>query len=353
MNYNRITDIHLSTFRNNRELKDVQLVGNNIFSVHPETFNQNWELYVIFLHANNLLDIHPSTFRNNSELLQLQMGENKIILINPDTFIHNRELKFLVLRQNNIKEIRNLSFRGLERLVHFDLPNNNIEELNPLVFHQTSKLKRLILAQNKIRSFNFQLYSPMSSNSDRSTPTFQLESLNLSSNHPTTLAVASMKWLNRTTAVTDLTGNPWYCDCSVLLDVWRGLKHKLTLHCASPRVLQGKSWDVMEEFCSQVVKEMNKKSNISSEPVSPRTGGKEESGVNTENEGPSKVTTILIVTGVLLVCAIGGGLILAKVVKRRNREETPEYCDVYAPRASYVSVHSYAEIVQRPSHVTY
>ena len=61
-----------------------------------------------------------------------------------------------------------------------------------------------------------------------------------------------MKWLNQTTAVTDLTGNTWNCDCSVLLEAWRGLKHKLTLHCASPRQLQGKSWDVIEVFCSKV-----------------------------------------------------------------------------------------------------
>jgi len=41
----------------------------------------------------------------------------------------------------------------------------------------------------------------------------------------------------------------------------------------------------------------------------------------------------LIVNGVLLVCAIGGGLIFAKVVKRlRKRPKTPKYCDVYAPR---------------------
>jgi hypothetical protein len=61
--------------------------------------------------------------------------------------------------------------------------------------------------------------------------------------------------------------------------------------------------------------------------------------------GPSVVTTALIVTGVLLVCAIGGGIMLVKVVKRcRNKQKTPEYCDVYAPRASFVSVHSYAEV---------
>jgi hypothetical protein len=70
-------------------------------------------------------------------------------------------------------------------------------------------------------------------------------------------------------------------------------------------------------------------------------------------EGPSIVTTTLIVAGVLLVCGIGGGLILAKLMKRlRKRQKTPEYCDVYAPRSSYVSVHSYAEIVAGPSHVT-
>ena len=113
-----------------------------------------------------------------------------------------------------------------------------------------------------------------------------------------------MKWLNQTTAVTDLTANPWNCDCSVLLEVWRGLKHKLTLHCASPRQLQGKSSEVIDVFCCLV-------------------------------GGPSVVTTTLIVTDFLLVCALAGILILAMVVKRRrNRPKPPEYCDVYAPSPS-------------------
>ena len=50
-------------------------------------------------------------------------------------------------------------------------------------------------------------------------------------------------------------------------------------------------------------------------------------------------------TGALLVCAIGGGIILAIMVKRlRNKLKTPEYCDVYIPRASYVSINSYEEV---------
>jgi len=333
LDYNRITDIHPSTFRKNWRLWSVSLIGNRISSIDTETFDHNLLLVKLDLSNNSISDVHPATFRNNIRLRILDISKNKITLVNPDTFIHNRELRFLYLQGNNITEISNSSFRGLQQLKDFDLSINNIEELNPLVFHNTlnrthdqnhkaSTLKRLNLAQNKIRSFNFELYFPMSSNSDSSNPTFQLEYLNLNSNRLTTLDVASMKWLNHTTTVTDLTGNPWNCDCSALLEVWRGLKHKLTLHCASPEQLQGKSWDVIEVFCSLV-------------------------------GGPSVVTTTLMVTGVLVVCAIGGGLIFAKLVKRRrNKPKTPEYCDVYAPRASYVSIHYYAEVGAGTSNVT-
>ena len=144
-----------------------------------------------------------------------------------------------------------------------------------------SKLKLLKLSQNMTRSFNFELYFPSSSNSDTFNPTIQLQYLNLSTNHLTTLDAASVKWLNHTTAITDLTANPWNCDCSVLFEVWRELKHKQTLHCASPRELQGKSWDELEAFCSHVV--------------------------NTKKGCTSVITTTLIVTVVVLVCAIGGG----------------------------------------------
>jgi hypothetical protein len=64
--------------------------------------------------------------------------------------------------------------------------------------------------------------------------------------------------------------------------------------------------------------------------------------------GHSVLTTALIVTGVLLVGAIVGGLIVAKMLKkRRNIQNSSEYDDVYVPRASYVSAHSYAYVDSR------
>ena len=193
----------------------------------------------------------------------------------------------------------------------------------------------------------------MWSNSITFTPTFELEYLNISSNRLTTLDLPSVKWLNHTTAVTDLTVNPWNCDCSVLLEVWRELKDKLTLHCASPRQLEGKSWDVIEVFCSKRDEDMNYKSNTSFEAVSLITEHEEEGEVSNKAGSPSEITTALIVIGVLLVCALGGILILVNVVKRlRNKPKTPEYWDVYGHRASYVSVQSYAEVGSLPSHVS-
>jgi hypothetical protein len=364
LNDNNITDIDPSTFRRNSQILGLHISGNELTSIKPGTFDHNGNLQWLNLERNRITDIHPSTLRNNSRLRHFDISGNKITLIHPDTFIHNNELTFLYLGNNNISEISNLSFHGLEQLEELDLSNNNIEELNSLVFqntltstdgqnHQVSKLKHLNLGQNKIRSFHFELYFPLSSNSDNSSPAFELEYLNVSSNRLSTLNVTSVKWLKQTTAVVDLTGNEWVCECCGLGEAWQELRHKLTLKCAYPEQLQGKSWDAIEVFCSARPEDMNYKSNTSSEAVSTSTELIEESEVSASGGSSSVITTALIVTGVLLVSAIGVGLILAKVVRRqRNRPQTLEYCDVYRPAASYVSVRSYATVGSKASYVS-
>jgi hypothetical protein len=341
MGRNRLTNIHASTFKHNIMLNYIDIHSNKITSIHPDLFSNNEDVDTIDLHDNRIGDIDSSTFRNNDKLRSLDLARNQITVIHSGTFIHSRELRFLYIQQNKITEIRNSSFPGLEQLQEFDLSTNNIEELNPLVFHNTlnstnrqyhqvSKLKRFNLAQNMIQTFNLDFYFPMSRKPFTFNPTFQLNYLNLSSNRLTTLDVASMKWLNDTTADTDLTGNPWNCDCSVLIEMWRGLKHKLKLQCGAPTELRGMSWDVM--------------ANCLSKPADDKTNGDFE---------PSVLTTTLIVIGVLLVCAIVLGLILAKVVNcRRKRPKTPEYCDVYAPTASDISHCLYEYIDAGPSHIT-
>jgi hypothetical protein len=69
--------------------------------------------------------------------------------------------------------------------------------------------------------------------------------------------------------------------------------------------------------------------------------------------GLSVLASTLILSGVLVVCVIGWGLFLAKEVKsRRNKPKATEYSDVYAPKVPNISLHTYEELVARPSHVT-
>jgi hypothetical protein len=349
LNDNDITDIHPSTFRNNSKLHSLHISGNKLASITPATFDHNWNLLPINLERNSIADIHPSTFRNNSRLRRLDISQNKLISIYPDTFIHNKELTFAYLQGNNISDTHTSSFRALEQLKKLDLSNNNIDQLDPLVFqntltstnrqsHKVSKLKHINLDQNKIRSFNFELYFPINSNSDTSTPTFLLEYLNISSNHLTTLDLTSVKWLKHTTAVTDLTVNPWNFDCSVLLEVWWELKDKRTFHCASPGAMQGKSWNVIEVLCSKPAEDMNYKSNMDSEAVSPKTDNREESELSSKGGGLSVTTTALIVIGLLLVFALCGVLRWARYarnIKISRILEWPCRPSTYIPRQSH------------------
>jgi Leucine-rich repeat (LRR) protein len=337
---NRITELHQSTFQQNVRLYHIDLHGNKLTSLHQDLFRNNLELKSVDLHDNMIGSLHPSTFRNNSKLSSLDLAINQITVIHPDTFIHNQELTFLYIHHNNVTEIGNSSLPGLDQMKELDLSHNNIEQLNPLVFrnklnsanrqnHQAWKLKRFNVARNKIRSFNLELYFPISCNCYSPNPTFQLEYLNVSSNRLTTLDVASMQWLNYSSALIDFSANTWNCDCSVLLEVMRGLKHRLTLQCASPRQLQGMSWDVMEVFCPRVAEDKHNNSG-----------------------GFSVLTTALIVAGVLVVCGIGWILVLVKVAKSRSsRPQTPEYCDVYPRRSTNIPLHLYEAVRAGPSDV--
>jgi hypothetical protein len=245
-------------------------------------------------------------------------------------------LRHLFLSGNNISDFNDSSFYGLEQLEHLDLSNNNIKEFSPLVFQhfmsvryggdRVSKLKYLNLARNKILYFNLEEYLPFDSRGNSSVTTFQLVFLNLSSNRLESLDAASVKWLNQSGTEVDLAGNPWRCECAGLWEAWRELHNKLTLFCASPRRLEGKTWGVIEILCPEMNPEggfcaHNNKTNETSATchcLSTESSGKEQK----ENIGIyiSVAKTLVIINGVILVCSLGGGVfILVRYVKKPTK----------------------------------
>jgi hypothetical protein len=85
-------------------------------------------------------------------------------------------------------------------------------------------------------------------------PKLELLSLNVSSNRLDSLDDASVMWLKDTETFTDLSGNPWKCECTALGEAWRKLRHKPTLNCVSPEDRRGRTWDLIEEhLCPHII----------------------------------------------------------------------------------------------------
>jgi Leucine-rich repeat (LRR) protein len=392
---NAITDIHPSTFRNNSNIEYLDISTNLLHVIHSDTFQYNVNLKFLSLRYNNILDtinngfllgINPtyldlsgngigyldnSVFRKQGQLETLILSGNMLQSLEAGTFSDCTNLRNLFLSANNISEISRSAFYGLEHLENLDLSKNNIEELNPLLFEslsistnrqnsQVSKLKYLNLARNKIRFFNLELYFPSNTNSGTSDPTYELVSLNLSSNCLDTLDAASVRWLKHVATVTDLSGNPWKCECSALGEAWWELRHKLTVKCASPEDRRGRTWDVMEEDLCPNGHIFAKLSGTDS--PNPYTSGISQSSTTeperteefTESDKPttnilfiddrngtsSLMPIILTVIGVLSGCIlIAGGIILVVLVKKlRDSSNAPQNNDIYTPGTSYRQV---------------
>jgi hypothetical protein len=157
--------------------------------------------------------------------------------------------------------------------------------------------------------------------------------------------------LKHTAAVTDLSGNPWKCECSALGEAWRELRHKLTLNCASPEDRRGRTWDVIEgDLCNDTISFVklpdSDKLNVSS-GANPnittwnviRTvcrdrgmqNGSSDANTNiTTDTGPALCTTMFVVNGVLVACTlVGGGFIAVQLMKKlRKRMELSEHNEV-------------------------
>jgi hypothetical protein len=348
MSGTKITSLEPLIFHSNIKLKRLLLGNNNIAYINPSLLLQGINVTYLDISGNRIIAFDTSAFRNQTHLHTLILSDNKLQHLGSRLFTDCCSLRKLCLSGNNISDISDSSFYGLEQLEHLDLSNNNIEKLSPLVFQQmisdghggdcVSKLKHLNLAGNKIRCFNLREYLPLNSDIESECITFKLLFLNLSSNRMESLHSASVKWLDQSAARIDLAGNPWRCECAVLREAWRELHDKLTLFCASPRHLVGKTWDVIEILCPETntdgelcdIDHKAKKS-ATAHSLTTETAGLEQ------NEGNdmyiSLARTLLIVNGVILVCALlGAGFILVRHVKKlKTLSGGSEYSHVHVP----------------------
>jgi len=165
----------------------------------------------------------------------------------------------------------------------------------------------------------------MSGDVDTTTPKFQLEYLDISSNCLHSVDAELATSLQTQTHV-NLTGNPWECECSGL-GARREERRRPTLLCKSAKPVTEDGCKVRGRICPYIRAVTSTERPDSNSTESAACSRREE------DKETSLVTTLFVVNGLLLVSTVaGGGFIVVQLLKKmRKISRVSEYDDTYVP----------------------
>ncbi|CEF63147.1 Leucine-rich repeat and Leucine-rich repeat, typical subtype and Leucine rich repeat 4-containing protein [Strongyloides ratti] len=142
--------LHSPTFKEFRNLEQIDLSHNFLTGLETLTFTENPKLTMLNFNYNNINNIERNSFNELNELKILLLAHNNISLIEKGMFTGIKNLQNLILHNNSINIIQKKSFDSLEKLTKLDLSYNNIEELDIGIFNKQQNLFILDLSNNKL-----------------------------------------------------------------------------------------------------------------------------------------------------------------------------------------------------------
>lgn len=187
--YNSIESIHHGMFDKMTGLTNLNLKGNGIKKIQPDSFLTLKNLRHIDLSLNDLNQISSLLFFKNSELDVIRLNDNPrlsqlptdgfrsyngyftayfldisscaISSLGYKTFSTMPHLATLKLAWNNINNLEPKTFATLTKLNDLDLSNNLIHKLDDLLFINNNDLTKLNLAGNPLNKLSVRLFSQM------------------------------------------------------------------------------------------------------------------------------------------------------------------------------------------------
>lgn len=148
LSYNRLTTIGELPLTN---LKSLNLAGNSLKRVSPETFKTITNLRYLNLSSNPLYGGFPPVFPPN--LITLDISYTGLKILPSILFLNLESLQKVSLVGNYIKEISEGTFQYLYNLSTIDLSYNSIENIEKGAFVSLINLYNLNLRGNKLVSF--------------------------------------------------------------------------------------------------------------------------------------------------------------------------------------------------------
>lgn len=190
---------------------DLNLGQNQIAFIESGAFSGLNMLHKLYLDKNQIRDIAADVFHDLpalDKLTLLDLSGNQLEVIHSGSFSSLTGLRRLYLSSNRIGTVESHAFRGLSRLRELELGGNVIRSVDVNTFAGLSSLVELRLARNFIT-----VIAPTSFRHFAAT----LQTVQLNDNQLETFAPETFNDLINLTSngATDLTGNPWRCDCSL------------------------------------------------------------------------------------------------------------------------------------------
>ncbi|XP_061391871.1 kinesin-related protein 4-like [Musca vetustissima] len=189
LSFNQIHTVHHGMFDKMSSLTNLNLKGNGLTKIQPDSFLTLKNLRHIDLSINELEQVSSMMFYKNSELDVIRLNDNPrlsqlptdgfrsyngyftvyyfdisncaISSLGHRTFSTMPHLATLKLAWNNINNLDRDTFANLKKLVDLDLSNNLIAKLDELIFMNNNDLSKLNLAGNPIHKLSVRLFLPL------------------------------------------------------------------------------------------------------------------------------------------------------------------------------------------------
>ena len=148
----KISSIEDGCFRNNINLRTLDLSKNMITSLTADAFEGLVNLTFLNLNQNRLASLKHSIFVHLSNLRELRIALNWFVYIGKHDFLGLNNLIKLDLQANYIASIHPQAFNSVSHLRDLDLQHNKLEVIEAGIFRGLNSLQTINLKNNHIIS---------------------------------------------------------------------------------------------------------------------------------------------------------------------------------------------------------
>ncbi|XP_038067798.1 protein artichoke-like [Patiria miniata] len=148
----RIKRIPPGTFANGAGLVHLDIRGNKITDLEPDSFVGLEDLEILSIKANRLRALPQDALHNVQSLMRLYLSGNHIRTLPEGSFINNTNLLDLDLGANLLESLSPRSLKDLSHLRFLNMSHNRLDHLPEELLVDLVGLQQLILDDNKIES---------------------------------------------------------------------------------------------------------------------------------------------------------------------------------------------------------